>query len=226
MDCILYFFRKITAKEQLPHCHPCYQTNRGFWRWGFVLLLALLCPALSSSLAGLSLPSVASANAGQARDVPREYQLKAVYLYNFLNFVYWPKEKCDPPGVEPREIAVIGNSPFGEALQALQAKLNKAGTPLSVIYLGSYKEGMDLSGCRLLFVSDSEKENFAKIVASVAGEPVLTVADSEEFVEAGGMITLISRQNKVRWAINRTYAREAGLRMKAKLLDIAVKVVE
>ncbi|MBU0675180.1 MAG: YfiR family protein [Proteobacteria bacterium] len=191
-----------------------------------VFWLALLCPVLSTSLAGFSLPSLTLANAMQSREVPREYQLKAIYLYNFLNFVYWPLEKCDPPGVMPREIAVIGHSPFGDALQALKHKLHKAGTPLDVIYLGSYHKGMDLSGCRLLFVCDSEKQNFETIIASVAGKPVLTVGDSEEFVEAGGMITLISRQNKVRWIINRMHTREAGLQMKAKLLDIAVKVVE
>ncbi|MBU0483121.1 MAG: YfiR family protein [Proteobacteria bacterium] len=207
----------------MPDC----QTNLGSWRWGFVFWLVLICLPFGTSLAGLSFGVVSPAEAQYNTQVPHEYELKAIYLYNFLNFVYWPEERCGKSEGKAREIAVIGHSPFGNALKALQDKLDKSQKqPLSIIYYGSYREGMDLSGCRLLFVCDSEKENFDKIIASVQGSPVLTVADSEQFIEAGGMITLISRQNKVRWAINRSHLPLAGLRMSAKLLDIAVEVVE
>lgn len=167
--------------------------------------------------------------AGQDTNSPSEDQLKAVYLYNFLNYVHWPEEKCEAPAAKLREIAVLGAIDlfsFNAALQTLQSKLNKDGKSLPVVYLGPYKDGMDLSGCRLLFVSNAEKKNYAKILAQVTGEPVLTVADSEEFIEAGGMLTLISRQNNVRWVVNRKTAEQAGLRVNSRLLAMAIMVID
>lgn len=157
----------------------------------------------------------------------REAELKAVYLYNFLHFVQWPENKCGQGNEHPREIGVIGRASFEKDLLALRDKLKATQkNDLSLVFYGPYKEGMDLSGCRLLFIGDSERKNFAKIVESLKGEPVLTVADDDYFLSAGGMITLISRKNKIRWAINRASVRRAGLRLSSKLLDIAVKVIE
>lgn len=65
-----------------------------------------------------------------------------------------------------------------------------------------------------------------RILDSIKDEPVLTVADSEEGLEKGCMIALLSRMNKVRWAINRNPVERAGLRLNSRLLTMAVKVIE
>lgn len=190
-----------------------------------ILIILVSCCLLKSS--GAARTSLSErVNHGEEK-VFREAELKAVYLYNFLHFVQWPTEKCGEGNEHPREIAVIGEAPLGQALLALQAKLEATQKKrLSIVFYGPYEEGMDLSGCRLLFISDSEKNNFHKILAALEDEPVLTVADNDHFLSAGGIITLISRKNKIRWAINRDSARRAGLRLSSKLLDIAVKVIE
>jgi len=156
-----------------------------------------------------------------------EYDLKAVYLYNFLHFVHWPEENNIQDNLEPKVIAVIGNSQFGDSLKKLQAKLQKTGKNNIIInYLGPYRKGMNLSRCHLLFISASEKKNFAEIIAALKNSPVLTVSDVDGFLTAGGMITLVTRKNKIRWKVNRTKVDLAGLRLSAKLLDIALMVVE
>lgn len=73
-----------------------------------------------------------------------EYELKAVCLYNFTHFAYWPAEK-KPQKSEPVTIGVVGHSPFGEAfveLQAIAQQGHKMG--ISICYYGSSREGMDL----------------------------------------------------------------------------------
>jgi len=155
-----------------------------------------------------------------------EYDLKAVYLYNFLHFVHWPDKK-KTGYFEPKVISVVGISPLENSLKKLQSKLQKTGKKdLYINYLGPYHKGMDLSRCHLLFISASEKDNFAKIIADLKNSPVLTVADVDGFLTAGGMITLVTRKNRISWEINRTPVRLARLRLSAKLLDIAFRVVD
>jgi len=83
---------------------------------------------------------------------------------------------------------------------------------------------MDLQQLHLLFIRSSEKEQIGAIIDSLRGAPVLTVSDADGFLETGGMINLVVRNNKVRWAINRTALNSAGLQLNAKLLQLAVRV--
>lgn len=165
--------------------------------------------------------------AGLIRHQAQEYDLKAVYLYNFLQFVQWP-ESTKPPGADgAMVIGVLGESPFGNALKNLQENLLKSGMkPIRVAYYGRFREGMDLEECHLLFVCASEKKNFRRIVAALRDTPVLTVADTENFLAAGGMITMVHDRAKIRWLINRAAAYRTGLRLSPQLLSIALKVDE
>ncbi len=157
----------------------------------------------------------------------QEYELKAVYLYNFLQFVQWPQPKRMISKDGAMVIGVVGESPFGDALEELQADVRKSGMkPVKIIQYGSYQENMDLGSCHLLFMSASEKSNFRKIIAGLRDAPVLTVAESENFLSSGGMVSLVQGGGKVRWMINRTAADRAGLRFSSQLLSIALKVVE
>ncbi len=163
-----------------------------------------------------------------AQPIPQEYELKAVYLYNFLQFVNWPVGPCSATGGRMDEIAVIGDSPICEKLQALQAELKRTrGVELTVHFYGPFVEGMDLSGCRLLFIAQPEVAHIKKILGSLKGKPALLVADNEECLDQGCMITLLAQSNnKIRWAINRRSVEASGLKMNARLLEMAAKVVE
>jgi hypothetical protein len=165
--------------------------------------------------------------AQSAQPIPREYELKAVYLYNFLQFVNWPAGPCTANGGRVEEIAVLGNSPIGESLQTLQAELKRSrGIEITVRFYGPYVEGMDLSGCQLLFISQPELKNIKKIIGSLKGRPALLVADNEDCLDQGCMIALLSQANKIRWAVNRRSVEASGLRVNARLLEMALRVVE
>ncbi|MFZ5798117.1 MAG: YfiR family protein [Thermodesulfobacteriota bacterium] len=181
----------------------------------FFWLLLLVCPVRTLE----AVPLHRNTNA------PSEQELKAIYLYNFLQFVNWPQEKCPLPNGHAREIVVIGRTSLREVLQALQAKLHEQNQELNLVFHDTYHEGLDLSRCCLLFIAASEKENLPAILAGIEGRNVLTVTDTGEVADAGVMITLLLRENRIRWAINRKPVAEAGLKMNAKLLEIAERVV-
>jgi hypothetical protein len=180
-----------------------------------LVLILMACPART----------VEPAHIKYKTDAPSEYELKAIYLYNFLQFVQWPRDKCPLPDGKAQEIGVLGDSAFKPVLKALQEKLKTKNQYLQLTFYGPYHEGMDLSNCCLLFISASEQEKLPGILDSLGDKPVLTVADSDTFITPGVMITLVSHQNKIRWAIDREPVNRAGLRLSSKLLDIAVQVI-
>lgn len=197
-------------------------TRQSLARLGNFSLLVILISFLVSVVWAVPLQRVSYAE----QQAVQEYELKAVYLYNFLQFVQWPESKQTASKDGTMVIGIVGESPFGDALSDLQSDLQKSGMkPVKIIYYGDYEDDMDLTTCNLLFVSSSEKNNFRKIIADLGGAPVLTVADSESFLASGGMINLAQSKGKIRWSINRTAADRAGLRFSSQLLSMAVKVV-
>jgi hypothetical protein len=160
----------------------------------------------------------------------QEYELKAVYLYNFLQFVQWPEDKRSLSKDGSMIIGIIGESPFGESLNDLRREIRQRNMPpIKIVYYGTYedvvRESRDISNCHLLFLCPSERDRFNRIIADLNNAPVLTVADTEHFLSAGGMITLVQSNGKMRWIVNRTAVDKSGLRFSAQLLSIALKVV-
>jgi hypothetical protein len=152
-----------------------------------------------------------------------EYQIKAAYLFNFLHFIHWPTTAAGGPTLI---IGIVGKDPFKTRFAPVEGQPVGAGGPrLQIHRYGSYREGMALSGCQLLYICSSERAFMPDIVASVTGSPVLTVSDAEGFVASGGMIQLVERAGRVRWLINRTALATAALRARAQLLRNAAEVI-
>ncbi|TAK03147.1 MAG: YfiR family protein [Candidatus Manganitrophaceae bacterium] len=51
--------------------------------------------------------------------------------------------------------------------------------------------------------------------------PVLTVSDIGQFAKEGGMVQLLTEQNRVRFAINVAVIERAGLKPSSQLLKLA-----
>jgi hypothetical protein len=149
-----------------------------------------------------------------------EYQVKAAYLFNFLKFVEYPNESFMDP-LAPIVIGVIGDDPFGNALPQVVIGKTVQGRDLVIRV---YRSGEDLRGAHILFISASERKRLPMILSSLRGSSVLTVADTEGFLEAGGMVQFLNENGRVRFAINVDATGRAKLKMSSKLLSLA-KVV-
>lgn len=162
----------------------------------------------------------------RAADEPMEaseYAIKAAYLYNFLLFITWPEPQDDRPGI----ICIVGSDPFKTAFEKIEGTpLKTTGQRLEIRHLGTYGRQPALRSCAILFIAASEKNHFEDIIAHVRGAPVLTVADTAGFLDAGGMFNFVTVGDKIRWEINRTPLEKAGLRPSAQLLQSAVRVID
>ena len=146
----------------------------------------------------------------------REYQIKAAYVYNFINYIEWPADALPPAG-GTLTIGVLGEDPFGPALDPLNGKQIK-GRTLAVKQISSLK---DVNQCQIVFISPSEKERLPEILARLKDARVLTISEIEGFAERGGIINFILERNKVRFEVNPDAARRTGLTVSSELLKLA-----
>lgn len=146
-----------------------------------------------------------------------EYQVKAVFLFNFAQFVDWPA-KAFPEPQAPMIIGVLGNDPFGAYLDETVRGEKVKDRPLVV---QRYRRVGEIKTCHVLFISRSETDRLEQILASVKGRNILTVGDAEDFALRGGMIQLVTEKNKIRMRINLEAVKAAGLTISSKLLRVA-----
>ena len=165
----------------------------------------------------LALLTAASIGYGQVTQ-PSEYQLKGAFLYHFAQLVTWPADAFADAG-SPMVIAVLGENPFGKQLEESMQGKNINGHPLMVKEVQSLAEVTN--GCHVLFVSNSEKKRLTEILAAVNGKSVLTVGETDQFIETGGIINFTMEGTKIRFQINGTAAKAAGLKISSKLLSLA-----
>lgn len=147
-----------------------------------------------------------------------EYDLKAAFLFNFAKFVEWPATAFSGER-SPLAICVYGEDPFGRALDMVVQGERVGERSLLVQRPDSVD---DLGECHVLFISRSEKGRLRDVMTEVEGKPVLTVADTDGFLRAGGVINFILEDNKVRFLIDQEAAGHSGLQISSKLMRLAV----
>lgn len=160
----------------------------------------------------------------------QEYRIKAAFLYNFIKFVDWPKEK--PSNEKTITVGIIGKSLLGKAFEPLKHKQAKD-KKVIIKQFPSVEESKlpseqieAIRKCHVLFVCRSEAKKLREIIKSVKGHGVLTVGDSEGFLKSGGIINFVKQDEKVRFEINNTAAKQARLTIRSKLLRLAKKVID
>ena len=147
-----------------------------------------------------------------------EYQVKAAFIYNFAKYVEWPRDTFASASA-PIRLGIIGDNPFGEALDKISGKLIN-GHPLIIKELSDYN---NLNRFQIIFICSSEIDQLEKIFPRVSTRPILTIAEDQVFHEKGGMITLVLRDNKVRFLINNEEAQKSRLLISSHLLKLASK---
>lgn len=157
----------------------------------------------------------------RADEVDTEYQIKAAFLYKFGGYVEWP-ETPDDARDGNFTIAVMGADLLAEYLADMVGTRRIAGRPIEVRVV---REGADLTDVQVLFVGRSTYDA-ASTLAGLRDEPVLTVTESDDTGLEGGVINFVVVDNKVRFDIALASARQRELKISARLLEVARRVVE
>jgi len=145
---------------------------------------------------------------------PAEHQLKAVYLFNFGQFVEWPAqafESADTAFI----IGVLGEDPVGDTLQAVVRGETLHGRRVVV---SRFDTPAQIGDCHILFVGRAEAAGLDAALAAVRGRNVLSVSDIDGAEHRGAVIALFNESNRIRMRINVAAAKAGNLVISSKLL--------
>ena len=179
-----------------------------------VWLLPILAVLLSAILAGTLRVARAQSQAG-------EYHVKAAFLFHFVQLVEWPAGEPGNVG-DALTLCMLGEDPFRGDLEVTLAGKSVGSRPLRVRHL---KPAESFEGCQVLFVGRHEAARLSRVLLELKDGPILTVGESDGFVEQGGMIGFCLVENKVRFEINVQAAEQAKLRISSRLLLLAKTVI-
>ncbi len=178
---------------------------------------------LRAAILGLVLAMLAPAGALLGQERSEEYELKAIFIFNFLKYVEWP-ESAFVDADSPIVVGILGRDPFG-------AKLDEIATGLPVVagrqvVVRRYSSVEAAAESHVLFVAASERKSSRELLSGGCGRPILTVGEQRGFAEDGGVINFFTDRKRIRFEINRDCAEDAGLRLSAQLLKLARVVGE
>lgn len=160
-------------------------------------------------------------NSAHPQSNSAEYQLKAAFIFHFAQLVDWPADALGPEN-RPVILCTTGeNSLFGVLEATIQGK-QIGSRPLEVRHL---QEKENPAGCHLLFIVGRDRRHAAAVLAKLNNAPILTVGESDDFIQQGGMIGFCLLENKIRFDINLKSAQRANLKISSRLLLLAKTVV-
>lgn len=144
-----------------------------------------------------------------------ESAVKIGFLYNFFKFIDWPQSADTSAGYR---LCTTGDNSLGNSLLVLQDKTinNK---PLSI------KRGVSgeaLKNCHMVFIGVDEE--IGKSISNLQGLAVVTVSDNPDFINQGGMIGLVQYNNRLAFEVGLDAANAAGIRISAKIIELAKRI--
>ncbi len=145
-----------------------------------------------------------------------EYQVKAAFLFNFAKFVEWPRQAFARTD-SPLTICLAGD-PFDGAVDRIVQGEVLDGRLLRVRRLNP---GDDLRSCQIIYVAPSEARRSEEMINAVMNAPVLTVGESDNFINDGGMIRFVKTGGRIHFQINPDAAERASLKVSSRLLRLA-----
>lgn len=176
-------------------------------------------PSLAPASASASAPASAAVSIPSSAPAPvqntPDYQLKAAFLYNFATFVDWPDslgkslEMCvATPPETMKYFSAFNGKPVGDKT-------------ITVRHLSADDSAED---CRILFSADSQSENLEDWLSEIQDENVLTVAESEPWLNKGVILVVQVVDGRVVFDINMDAARGEGVAVNSRVLRMARRI--
>ena len=153
----------------------------------------------------------------RAQNAGDEQRLKAAFVFRFPQFVVWPPVATH--GRNSLEICVSAPAAAAAALREITSGEVLNGRPFVVRDLTPAR---DVSSCHVLVIAGAPPDH--SLMSRVATLPILTVGDSDSFLDRGGIIQLKLVDRRVRFEIDQRAATRAGLTLSSQLLRLAANV--
>ena len=176
------------------------RSKSGWQQYLLVLLVLFACSAFA-----------------QAPD--RGAQIRAAFVYNFAKFVEWPTQSFASP-TSPLHLCALSNSRQAARLDLIAGR-SAQGHPIVLTWVSDVAQVRD---CQMLYLTHDDLLDHPQLLAATLHQPVLTIGEDEAFLAQGGMVALFVKNEHVRFSINQSRADASGLKISARLLQLARNV--
>lgn len=168
--------------------------------------------------AALLLTGVAATEAGKARATEiSQQQVEAAYLYKFGGYVTWPDNTFAAPD-SPIVIGVAQADALAEELSTLVAGHTIGNRPVVVRQI---HDGGPLTGVNILFIGDGKSAEAGDLIEASRGRPILVVTEGADGLAAGGAVSFVVVDERVRFDVSLDAVQQNGLKLSALLLSVA-----
>ena len=117
---------------------------------------------------------------------------------------------------------MVGKDPFGTILDATMANKTVRGRTIRVVRYADVTRLVQAGETvQVLYVGAGDKSQLDAAIRAVAGTNALTVGESPDFCDQGGVIGFRTLDNRVRFDVNLDAAKRAGLTVSSQLLKLA-----
>lgn len=150
-----------------------------------------------------------------AAETMGEAEFKALAIYNILQFVQWPESAL--PAETFRLCQISGTAPNAELLRFSGKPLHRRKLDIRRID-GTAGEA---SLCDALWVDNDQLSAMGRMAVLARKQPLLLIGEGAEAVDRGAMVGLVLERGRARLRVDNTAARESGLVIGARLLQLA-----
>lgn len=175
--------------------------------------------AALSCVLGLLLHATA-ARPTQAPPRPSQYDVEAAYLLNLGKFMRL-SAGSEALRRDSFDICILGRDPMGKALDDLAANNNVGGHAVRIV---RQSNASDARTCAIAFISSHDELTIRDALSVLVGADVLTVGDSPDFLQEGGMIQFVLQKNHVRFDVNLNAVNKTHIVLSSELLRVALAV--
>lgn len=159
---------------------------------------------------------------GALADAIQEPQLQAAFIYQFTNYIEWPRPGGGSVGTVPFVITIVGTSPLTQELDQVSKEKSVNGRRIEVRKIA---EGASPQNSDIIVVDTADEAVLTDIINKSKKFKSLVVSAANGFAEKGSMINFFKEGELLRFEINRAALDARGLKASSQLLKMA-RIVE
>ena len=183
------------------------------------IMRAIACNKLSVKvqslclIMGLSLVTLPSFAASFS-----DHQIKAVFLFNFASFVRWPETSF---GVKTSPFVFCASNAHSPTIKTLRKVIEGESVGSHKLVLKAPFKPADLASCHILFLEETDLAHYRELLPRLSSGSLLTVSDTANFVERGGLIQFAQHKTQIQPIINTSQLEQSQLDISSTLLRLA-----
>ncbi|GAB4270237.1 MAG: hypothetical protein Kow0065_20140 [Methylomicrobium sp.] len=147
--------------------------------------------------------------------VGSEAAVKVAFLYNFFKFIDWPE---NAPNTDAFHLCTSASENLGGSLAVLERKTLKD----RAIVLKRHLNPQAMKDCHMVYIDSAD--NVDAILQALTALPVVTVSETNDFIDRGGMIGLHRESARFSFSLNLAAAKASHIHISAQLLKLAKEV--